>query len=464
MAPKVKGDLVDIAKGSGVPIKNEDELFDWLAKEGVVDNQFRSELGAAFKRREMGKGRSILRSTIGADSPVLKGGYKLAQGNENMFRVGFFFDRIKDGMLPEDAVDDVLRVFFDYSDLTRFEQGMQKYLYFYNFYRNNFRYIVKTLRDHPQISKQVLKLFEGDPDNPSSTFASQRGSFDAAMKNVALGFIPQQQFGMFSTEGENFHDILSDKLGDIAAAGNPMITNGLELAFGRELYTGKDIRANDKAEGLQWTPQWFKDAVGYRKEVAKDGTVKHTMNPTARFWMNVVPFVGRSVQQLALLENKDRNTFEKTMQILSGVRIADRDLTAESLAKAQRNLNRAAEDVDTLGRNPVGRLSTDTRTEAGKVLSALYAPTKDKILDLGYDPEILAIVDPYVRMDKDGRPILTADLKDKLREIALQKAPSHVILLDAQKVVNAARESSTAEGVANRKQMLMEMLSRVRGE
>jgi hypothetical protein len=420
---------------------------------GVFENQLTAEFGEVLLKgapeeaftsttARLGQAaRQVFRQFTTQGAPI-RTAFALAGVGENMHRVAFFFHKLKEGFQPHEAAQEVRRVFFDYRKITNFESKVMKRLgFFYNFYKHNLRYLIQTAYTKPQLTKQLVGLFEGDPDDPRFGWLSEKGAFHAGAYDVALGFLPQQQFGMFSLAEGDVLDKLTGKVADMAAMGNPMAASLAEAAFDEDLYSHKPLHSPGKAGEWSVAPGFIKDIIGH--EMREDGT--YQIDGKWEFILGQVPALGRFNQLSNLWTDPEQEYWQKLSQTTTGVRFVKENRTDQAYQKISRDVEREGRALPYMIRE--GRtFRADTRTAEGRLISALGAPTTDKLQDLAaISPEVFVMLQPYMSWDDTGAPRMNKVLADKIHQVFVQRYPRHAAFYDAQRIQLAVREQLQSE-------------------
>lgn len=435
-------DLADAGLG-----KNYSEIVDWMVAHGILDNRITSEFGDVLQdgaagvnkvaRQVRGLGGMVAKE-IGTQGGVIRGGFALSAGTENLHRVSLFMHKIDKGYSAIEAASEVKRVFFDYRAMTNFETTYAKRLgFFYSFYRNNLRYIMQSFFTKPALTKQILRLFQNDPDNPKQRWLSDKASFTAGAKEVSLGFIPQQQFNMFGFDGEDVWDKVTNKAADVAGLANPMLSTPLEVAFNKDLFTGGPLLSETTSVDWSFAPESVQKAIGYRQ--TPDG--RHKIGRIWNLVFGAVPVLGRFSSTAIQLTSKERTYWEKLTRVVSGVNVQDRDLEKDDLALIDRNLMRAQTSLPLVSKDGRGNYRVNTTTANGRVASALIFPSKGKMRDLGLAPEVLFQLKPYMTFDNEGEVRVTGILRLKMHELAVQMYPKEQAFFDGMEARAAVVKS-----------------------
>ncbi|MBK8583442.1 MAG: hypothetical protein IPL86_17000 [Flavobacteriales bacterium] len=416
--------------------KNFEQVLDWFKAHGLLDNKVTSEFGEVLNDGPKGVDKLTRLSNVlggmgkqlGTEGKVLKTARKLNGANEDMFRVSMFFDRVRKGYSAEETVAEVKRIFFDYKNLTNFESTwMKRGGFFYDFYRNNARYIVGRAFTHPQELKQISKLFEDDPDNPRLDWLSDMGSFTVGGHEVSLGFLPQQQFGALDLTRPGSFDMLRDKARELASAANPMLSGAGEVLFNKDLFTDKPlVQPGGTVQEWTFAPEPLQKLLGIERLPNGRYQVDSYWNLAFQF----VPALRRFATTAGSFTEPDRQFWSAMLKNTTGLNVKKRDFAKEDLTYLDKNLTRAQRHMDLVVRDSGGRFRVNNSRLEGRVFSALFHPTEEKMKDLTLQPEIAAVVYPYMTFRENGKVLMTGVLKQKLRDIAIQKFPKEAAFFD----------------------------------
>jgi hypothetical protein len=397
-----------------------------IPQEGQVGARAAQGVGGRLKQAAHGFG-------------ALDAAVEAGSASENAFRVTMFLDRLRKGHGREGALNQVKRVYFDYRDLGRAESKMAKrFGFFYNFYRNNLRYMVQHSMRHPVLAKQLLKLFEDDPDGVRHSWLSDKGSFRVAGYDVALGFLPHQQFSMFDLAEGDVYDKAAGKLGQAAGMMNPVWQNIAAMAFGTDMFTQQPLERLDRAPDWSFAPDTVKDIIGLRETTR--GT--YIMDPKWRWLTQVIPATGRFAQTQIMLEKEETELWPALVRLTTGIRVERDDIARGSLSALNRNIDREGGRLREMRRTGQATFVPDTRTRTGRVISALTKrnpSTEDLEAIFTVDHYAVRLM-PYVTQRPDGKPILNRVLRDKIEELAMEKYPREWALMRIQHLRERARE------------------------
>lgn len=419
-----------------------EEAIDWMYAHGVLENRVSGEFGAVLRDGPAAAGApaaasnaaGVLGSLLGTHGAPIRAGFALASGTENWHRVSMFIDRLKKGLSSADAVSEVKRIFFDYRDLSQWESKfVQQYGFFYNFYRNNLRYITQQALEHPVRSKVLLEAFSEDPDNPRFRWLSQKGALKLGGADVSLGFLPQQQFGMFNLAEGDVFDKIKGKMGEAIGQANPLISNAANIAYGKDLYSNTPLEYKTRAADFGAAPDWFRKLTGYEQTTDGGARVNWQTNAAIAF----VPAFARVAQNLLSMTEKDKDYFQKFARVFAGVGVTYK--TADELRKRDmelidRNIQREAKGLRNLREVGKASYAIDPKTREGRILAALANPTKDNVKDLLTDNEIGARIMPHITVGPKGEPVMNRFLRDAIDEVFREKHPDYAALFDAQRL------------------------------
>lgn len=427
-----------------------EEAIDWMFANGVLENRIAGEFGAVLRDGPAAAGSSLaakqasgaLGGLLGTQGAPIRAGFALASGTENWHRVSMFIDRLRKGLSSAEAVTEVKRVFFDYRDLSQWESKfVQNYGFFYNFYRNNLRYITQQTLEHPVRTKALLEAFSDDPDNPRFRWLSQKGALKLGAADVSLGFLPQQQFGMFNLAEGDVFDKVKGKMGEAIGSMNPMISNAANLAYGQDLYSNTPLEYKTRAADLSAAPQWLQKLVGYEQTTTGESRVNWKVNAFIAF----VPAFARMMQSATALTEKDKDYMQKLTRVFAGVGVTYKDaeeLRKRDLELIDRNIQREAKSLKNLREVGKASYAIDPKTRDGRILAALAHPSKDNVKDLLTDNEIGARIMPHITIGPNGEPVINRFLRDVIDETFREKYPEYAALFDAQRLRRKLRLKS----------------------
>jgi hypothetical protein len=446
---KVPPEVMQLLKDEG-GFRTWPEFEAWAKGVGLVENKLTSEFGMDMTRHMAGaqgpgaeeKARNLF-SSAAHGFGTLDAAFHAGSASENLYRVSHFLDRLRKGFGREGALNDVKRVYFDYRDLGRAESLMaRRFGFFYNFYRNNLRYMVQKGMQNPVQSKLIMRLFQDDPDSTRQSWLSDFGSFKVAGYEVALGFVPQQQFNMFSLHEGDVFDKIGGKFGSAAGMSNPVLQNIGAMAFNTDLWTGQQLSHLDRAPDLTFAPQAFQDMIGLRETTNGN----YVMDPRWRFAMASVPGLARRAQTQIMLDKEETELYPALVRLMTGVRVERDDIERGSIAALNRNIEAEGNRLERDGRRLMrrtghARYAIDRRTPEGRVASALLKrnQTQEDLEAAFTVDEIAARLLPYVTVRDDGSVQMSQILRAKMNDLGRDLYPREWALMEVQRLRDNAR-------------------------
>jgi hypothetical protein len=435
-----------------------EEFAAWAKGSGLMENRATGEFGQDMTRMLPGgpptpTSERVAGTAARAGRAVATGGgllddAMLASGaTDNVFRLNAFLDRLAKGYGREGALNDVKRVFFDYRNLGRWEsRTVQRWGFFYNFYRNNMRYLTQFALRHPVLTKQINSLFVDDHDDARHSWLSDYGSFRVAGYDVSLGFLPMQQFKAFDLAEGTVLDKIGGKLGQGIGMLNPAYTSALNMAFKTDLWSGNKLEYMDRAPNATFGPKWFQDMIGLRETTR--GT--YIMSPQWRFLFDSLPPLSRAMSTQVMLEKEETELWPALTRMMTGVRVERDDIARGSLSQLNQNIIREGDSLTSAGdlvKTGFSTYAPDNRTIKGRVISALtkQRPTGDDlIVVLENDARAAQILTPWVstRVNEQGQlmPMMTEALVGKMHELGMDEYPRHWALMRIQNLRNRVRQ------------------------
>jgi hypothetical protein len=208
-----------------------------------------------------------------------------------------------------------------------------------------------------------------------------------------------------------------------------MISGAGEVIFNKDLYTEKPL-VEKGGVTQEWTfaPEPIQKAIGIEKN--PNGT--YTMNGYWSLAFNFVPALRRFATTAGAFTEQDRTFWSAMLKNTAGINVKKRDFIKEDLVLMDRNLQRSQRKMDLVVRTGFGKYKVNTNRLQGRLFSALFFPTEDKMKDLSLDPEIAAVAYPYMTLRKNdpNKILMTGILKQKLREIAIERFPKEAAFFD----------------------------------
>jgi hypothetical protein len=399
---------------------------------GGLEGRTASELGGVINKAGQGAAGPAgeVAKFFGLSGAPLRAGYALSSGTDNFYRMSLMLDRLRKGYSREEALGEVMRVFFDYRDLTKLESKFTDFGFFYNFYRNNLRYITQEVGEKPQLTKQFSQLFHNDPDDPRSNWMSDRGFLRIAGMDVGLGFVPQQQFNMFDLAEGDVFDKVSHKSAQGIGQLNPLIVAAAETAFQTDLYSGAPIEWRSRVGDFSAAPEWLQDMIGFAPTASGD----YRMDPVWKFLFEAMPAMGRAMSTKVVMDDRDRTFMEKSAQLLTGVRAQDDELAEGAVNLLTRNIDRQGKALDHLKQFSPGNWHVDRSTKEGRILSAFTSPTGEEIKYLALRPELLQELHPYMSFKPDGNVEMNKLLRDRMQGVFAREYPDYAALWAAMEM------------------------------
>jgi hypothetical protein len=182
--------------------------------------------------------------------------FNMATGVDNAYKLAAFIDKLQQGDSVQMAARAVERTLFDYSNLTNLEAKFRVLMPFYSWIRNNTGYQVKNFLRRPAYAaafpktKEALEEFSaGEEKLPEAarprwmreSLAIQFGSDPETRSAFLAGSrLPVEQLYRLLAITQGQQGIL-DTANYIGSMVNPFAGASASLAFGRELFSGREI-------------------------------------------------------------------------------------------------------------------------------------------------------------------------------------------------------------------------------
>lgn len=168
LKPSNQKEAMDIVNGkmgevilSGGEILSYDEIRDVASSFGLYDSGYASDvLRGPLSKLKKGKGNTIKESIKDYDLMDVMSKY----GNfiDNQSRTANFVHYLKQGMEPEQAVQQVEKFLFNYNDISDFERNvMRRIVPFYTYMRKNLPLQIEQLSKQPDKYRKVMYALEG---------------------------------------------------------------------------------------------------------------------------------------------------------------------------------------------------------------------------------------------------------------------------------------------------------------
>lgn len=177
---------------------------------------------------------------------------KWAEVTENTFRFNHFISELQKGATIEDAVESIAMHFYDYGDLSRFEQKyMRRVFPFYTFWRKNIeanaRYLVTNLgyvNTPYKLASELTQMTEGEEgtfpmewlNNERQQWLANQGAYVVPWNKkigTMQGFLPQADVGNILSPKDLFESLI----GMVSPVGKIPY----ELATNKDSFTGREI-------------------------------------------------------------------------------------------------------------------------------------------------------------------------------------------------------------------------------
>jgi len=167
---------------------------------------------------------------------------------ETNAKLAMFIDQLSKGKTVKEAADHVRKYLFDYSDITRFERGVKKFMPFYTFTRKNLPLQLKTLATRPDKYLAVDRLRRTSLDM-AGVSEENRAAMPEWFSERAYGSpFGENKFFTPLFPSDTISDFLSTEepfMQPLRAVGNmisPLVKTPLfELPANTSLFTGQPI-------------------------------------------------------------------------------------------------------------------------------------------------------------------------------------------------------------------------------
>jgi len=231
-----------------------------MKEHGVPGSFAQAEFARALEAdimRENRKHGGILSRMVWAGGKWQDGLIEVSAGIDNYFRAAVFIDELSNGRAVTEAADLALRVGLDYNSLSPFEKTwMRNIVMFYSYQRKMLELFYDSLLRNPDTIVKQIRLLQGlnkawtysDPELVKSPFHldrlttwGRRSYADHWRTKQVQWMTPPIGF----TDGFRFHfDTSKALVGEpepMMGRLTPPIKGGIELAMGRELFTGRSL-------------------------------------------------------------------------------------------------------------------------------------------------------------------------------------------------------------------------------
>jgi len=327
-----------------------ESIYNMAKYNGVTTTNFFSEMADDLIGKQSLLNKASVLNPLSSEFALQKGG-RLIEENA---RLALFIDRLLKGDDIRSAALKVKEVLFDYADLTDFEKNvLKKFIPYYTWTRKNAEQMLKMIAFQPGKFSAIMKGFKGIQQAFSNLSEEDQAKLPDWVK-TGIGMsrkTGEDQATVVTSFGlpiEAFEQLLTTNIGNQLGV---MPKTAIEVMTGKNIFKNKDILDDNTGQAYKNLPQFIKDRIGYREETrtTKDGRTYtlYTVDPWAKYYMNVL--FGRSVSTaskgLALGESGD--TTMDIVNLLSGVKKYDFDLTAEA---EKRNREQTQKLYDSLAR------------------------------------------------------------------------------------------------------------------
>jgi hypothetical protein len=173
---------------------------------------------------------------------LVAGGRNVNETLSDLSRAQTFLGKLRQGFTPEMAMEAVVKAHYDFSQLSDFERNiMKRVIPFYSWARNNVPTILQDYAENPGGKLATVSKAAGRARGAEPGFLPPQIG-----EGVALPVTSEDETGtkrFFTRTGLPFEDLAQMTTGsDYLGMLNPLLKAPLELATGRQFFTGRDIR------------------------------------------------------------------------------------------------------------------------------------------------------------------------------------------------------------------------------
>lgn len=284
-------------------------------------------------------------------------GMRVGRSIENEARgLNFLVNLEKTGDVAT-AAERTKQFLFDYNDITPFEKNYLKRLaFFYTWPSKNLKLQIEQLAKNPgKFTKLGIIQSELDKRRSSSDNALVGDSTKQDI-NIPLGTDNGviKSIAGIDTPFSAMTDILANPIKYVANSLNPMVKVPIEIASGKQFYSGKkisELNSGTNASIFKYAPDSVKKAFGFSsREVTNDSGEKVTryyINPYVSYILGALP-TSRLTSEASKLSDTNNSAGERLLRFGTGVRI---DKTS---VKSQINSN-ASDFGDSLAKDFVNK-------------------------------------------------------------------------------------------------------------
>jgi hypothetical protein len=295
---------------------------------------------------------------------------------EGLNRIAPYIELRRQGVQPAEAAKRVFAAQVDYKGLSQFERGfMRRVVPFYSFSRGVAPFIFKELMERPggrmgQAVRASNRSRGEDfvPEQVSSTMAAPIGGAPEGFSRylTGLGLAHEDPLNLIRP-GANAHDTVKQTIQELLGRTNPLVKAPLELGFGIQAFSGRDMRDLDPGLG-----RIIANVSGSKEPANTPQLVEQLLanSPASRALTTV----------RTLTDTREGRTLPAAVNLLTGVRVTDVDT-----AKAEQTAIRERLEDLLRGRAGVRRFENlyapdpDALSTGDAVLMSLY---RQNLLDL----------------------------------------------------------------------------------
>lgn len=386
---KADDPLVETAQGA----RRESEIIDDARRYGA----FHIEEGVtqAFAQGAQDIPETMLGRLATGQTKPQRAAMQLREAQDNAFRAAVILSEVKKGRSIQDAVGQARFYFFNYADVTQFENNTLRRLFlFYTFARKAVPLALRSSIERPMRFK-TLALLTGmntrDQDNPDlPQWARRLPGHHLAQTASGIPIFGSLPGSVLSPASEMLEGNVIENL---LRSTNPLIRSMAEAGTDRDFFTGQPIgfreenqgevlagRAADRAPAwMNALPQTVKTAIGFTPKVnRRTGEVMtYEVDPRLRWVFETAMPFGMLSRNVELMANVLANVDERKERWMSaaafggvGVRTVPQATPDETMLQHIRTARRSVESaIKSLPGKPLtlanGSVSPNTRTPAG---------------------------------------------------------------------------------------------------
>lgn len=319
------GDVVELMKKEGV------HNTGWIAKD--IPNYIKDNLDAGLSNKLAPKSIAQLLNPLSQKNALIRGGRAVGSSVENQGRSFGFLSALKNtgGDIKESAkIAD--KTFFDYGDVTKFEQDvLKRTIPFYTWMRKNVPLQAENIVRTPGKYSGVNKALDGVRDLSDPVDETNLPEY---MNTPTWVKTPLKQSGkpMYWNSNLPYGDLEKlnpSKLGETALGSlAPTIKAPMEMYFNKNSFFGNEIERfpgeMKKAPGyVPDLPEPVVKMLGAQYGVGREGVKELQVPAKVRFMMSQVPFMENVSKSIDL---KGEKKFNQLLSFLMGSKIAPFDM------------------------------------------------------------------------------------------------------------------------------------------